>query len=80
MTQLLWEGSQALGVGVAKDNMGYIVVANYNPPGNYQWQFKKNLPTFTQNQIDNVKKQLEESNKGRYQLQRLGRNQGFMNV
>uniref|UniRef100_A0A2S2Q4X9 Golgi-associated plant pathogenesis-related protein 1 n=1 Tax=Sipha flava TaxID=143950 RepID=A0A2S2Q4X9_9HEMI len=56
MTQLLWKSSQKLGVGVAKDDSGYIVVANYDPPGNFKRHFINNLPTFTQSQINDAKK------------------------
>lgn len=55
MTQLLWKTSLQLGVGVAKYPRGqfrYVVVANYNPPGNWRGQFKKNLPDITQQMID----------------------------
>lgn len=62
MTQLLWKTSQKLGVGVAKDNSGYIVVANYNPPGNVKPYFIDNLPTFTESQINSAKKAVKRAN------------------
>ena len=44
-TQVVWKGSQQLGVGVAFANNGRIavVVANYSPPGNYQNRFTDNV-------------------------------------
>lgn len=35
-TQMIWKNTKELGVGIATcPNGGVIVVANYNPPGNY---------------------------------------------
>ncbi|XP_065724862.2 Golgi-associated plant pathogenesis-related protein 1-like [Drosophila suzukii] len=47
-TQLVWKSSTELGVGFAKSGNGIFVVCNYNPPGNYKNQFKKNVahPTY----------------------------------
>ena len=42
-TQLVWVASQKLGLGVARGNGKTIVVANYDPPGNYPGQFQKNV-------------------------------------
>ena len=42
-TQLVWVASQKLGLGVARGNGNTIVVANYDPPGNYPGQFQKNV-------------------------------------
>uniref|UniRef100_A0A336LPQ9 CSON000338 protein n=1 Tax=Culicoides sonorensis TaxID=179676 RepID=A0A336LPQ9_CULSO len=43
-TQVVWKGSRELGVGIAKNSKGQIfVVANYDPAGNYQGQFKENV-------------------------------------
>lgn len=71
MTQLLWQRSLKLGVGVAKSSSGYIVVANYDPPGNYAGIFLKNLPTFTEEQIENAKEAVKEANKRRIKWVRI---------
>lgn len=43
-TQVVWKGSTELGVGLAKNNKNQIfVVANYDPPGNFQGRFKENV-------------------------------------
>ncbi|XP_071096508.1 Golgi-associated plant pathogenesis-related protein 1-like [Haliotis cracherodii] len=43
-TQMVWKGSNELGVGIAKGDDGKIyVVANYLPPGNYTGQFQDNV-------------------------------------
>ena len=44
-TQLVWVASQKLGVGVARRAGKVIVVANYDPPGNYdsRSEFRKNV-------------------------------------
>ncbi|CAF1392433.1 unnamed protein product [Rotaria sp. Silwood1] len=43
-TQVVWRGSQKLGVGVARSSTGAVyVVAQYTPPGNYQGQFQANV-------------------------------------
>lgn len=58
MTQLLWKSSSKLGVGVSKNPNGmfkYIVVANYDPPGNVRGEFKINLPKISQKYINAVK-------------------------
>jgi len=42
-TQLVWSGSAKLGVGVASKHGKVIVVANYDPPGNFRGKFSKNV-------------------------------------
>ena len=44
-TQVVWKGSRRLGVGVGYADNGRkaIVVANYDPPGNYLGQFPQNV-------------------------------------
>lgn len=46
-TQVVWKGSSKVGFGIAtaqKDNMDCIyVVANYDPPGNFENQYTKNV-------------------------------------
>jgi hypothetical protein len=44
-TQVVWKGSQKLGVGFAitGDGKTLYVVAQYSPPGNYQGQFGQNV-------------------------------------
>lgn len=43
-TQVVWKSSRELGVGMAKNSKNQIyVVANYDPPGNYQGQFRENV-------------------------------------
>ncbi|CAF0948842.1 unnamed protein product [Rotaria sp. Silwood1] len=44
-TQVVWKGSTKLGVGIGFGNGGRtaVVVANYNPPGNYMGQFQQNV-------------------------------------
>lgn len=44
-TQVVWRGSKKLGVAKVENNKGQVfVVANYDPPGNYQGQFEQNVP------------------------------------
>lgn len=44
-TQVIWRDSKKLGIAKAENSKGQIfVVANYDPPGNYQGQFKENVP------------------------------------
>lgn len=44
-TQVVWKSSRAMGVGVAQGSNGYTYVAVlYYPPGNYQGQFRANVP------------------------------------
>jgi len=43
-TQVVWDNSKKLGVGVAQREGKVIVVANYDPPGNYRGQYAKNVP------------------------------------
>jgi hypothetical protein len=41
---VVWKNSTELGMGMARDQTGkVIVVANYNPPGNYIGQFTQNV-------------------------------------
>ena len=44
-TQVVWKGSQRLGVGIGFANNGNkaVVVANYDRPGNYLSQFAENV-------------------------------------
>ncbi|XP_051859281.1 Golgi-associated plant pathogenesis-related protein 1 isoform X1 [Drosophila albomicans] len=42
-TQVVWKGSQKLGVGFAKRGDTIFVVCNYDPPGNYMNQFQSNV-------------------------------------
>jgi len=43
-SQVVWKNSKELGMGMAKDQSGkFIVVANYNPPGNYRGQYVQNV-------------------------------------
>ncbi|XP_044250932.2 uncharacterized protein [Drosophila takahashii] len=42
-TQVVWKGSTELGVGFAKRGKTIIVVCNYNPPGNYENEFRRNV-------------------------------------
>lgn len=44
LTQVLWEGSEFLGVGVARNGYYTFVVCNYNPPGNYKGEYAENVP------------------------------------
>ncbi|KAK4872975.1 hypothetical protein RN001_015004 [Aquatica leii] len=43
-TQVVWKESTELGVGFAKVNGKFIVVANYYPPGNVIGSFAQNVP------------------------------------
>ncbi|XP_063240497.1 uncharacterized protein LOC134541189 isoform X2 [Bacillus rossius redtenbacheri] len=44
-TQMIWKGSEELGMGMAKGKNGRtLVVANYNPRGNMIGQFAANVP------------------------------------
>lgn len=50
-SQLIWKGSQKLGIAYAQKNGDVYVVANYDPPGNYHGQFNDNvLPLINNNQ------------------------------
>lgn len=44
-TQVIWKGTQQLGVGIALTNDGksVYVVAQYSPPGNFLGQFQENV-------------------------------------
>lgn len=44
-TQLVWAGSEKLGVGIAfnSDRTKSYVVARYSPPGNYEGQYQDNV-------------------------------------
>lgn len=42
-TQVVWKGSQQLGVGYVRKGGDVYVVANYYPPGNHLGQFKQNV-------------------------------------
>uniref|UniRef100_A0A1B6C4Z3 SCP domain-containing protein n=1 Tax=Clastoptera arizonana TaxID=38151 RepID=A0A1B6C4Z3_9HEMI len=44
LTQVLWAGSEKLGVGVAKNGYYTFVVCNYDPPGNYKGEYAENVP------------------------------------
>ncbi|MCW5801864.1 MAG: hypothetical protein KIT31_05710 [Deltaproteobacteria bacterium] len=45
-TQVVWRGSTQLGCAMSQCNGNDIWVCNYDPPGNYQGEFQKNvLPT-----------------------------------
>lgn len=53
MTQLLWNSSLKMGVGVSLGADGmYYVVANYDPAGNVVGEFMNNLPEITKADID----------------------------
>ena len=43
-TQVVWAGSERLGVGVALDKGKVMVVANYDPPGNVVGRYAENVP------------------------------------
>ncbi|KAK6621336.1 hypothetical protein RUM43_011642 [Polyplax serrata] len=44
-TQMVWRTTRELGMGLAKSNSGLqLIVANYNPPGNYLGTFRVNCP------------------------------------
>merc|ERR1719167_1845114 len=43
-TQIVWKSTTELGVGVASKDGKVIVVANYNPPGNYRGKYTENVP------------------------------------
>jgi len=44
-TQLVWRNSKRVGFGFAKtgNSKGMIVVANYDPAGNYKGQYRANV-------------------------------------
>lgn len=42
-TQVVWEGSTELGVGLATDGYITFVVGQYLPAGNMQGQFEQNV-------------------------------------
>ncbi|KAI5701413.1 hypothetical protein M8J76_003948 [Diaphorina citri] len=44
-TQLIWKGTKAVGIGIAKgDQNRVVVVANYSPAGNVVRYFNENVP------------------------------------
>ena len=43
-TQVVWKASKMLGVGVATHGGRVIVVANYDPPGNFIGRYHENVP------------------------------------
>ena len=43
-TQVVWANTKKLGVGVATRGGKVIVVANYDPPGNYRGCYAQNVP------------------------------------
>ena len=43
-TQIVWASSARLGVGLARKGGKVIVVANYDPPGNYRGRYVENVP------------------------------------
>jgi len=46
-TQLVWRNTTRMGIGKAKasDGKRTVIVANYDPPGNYIGQYTQNIPT-----------------------------------
>lgn len=54
LTQVLWAGSEKLGVGVAKNGYHTFVVCNYNPPGNYKGEYAENVPPIGLVLIDTI--------------------------
>lgn len=42
-TQVVWKNTARLGMGIARKNGTIVVVANYDPPGNYKGQYVKNV-------------------------------------
>jgi len=43
-TQVVWAASTRLGVGLARKEGKVVVVANYDPPGNYRGKYGENVP------------------------------------
>uniref|UniRef100_A0A183TQD3 Golgi-associated plant pathogenesis-related protein 1 n=1 Tax=Schistocephalus solidus TaxID=70667 RepID=A0A183TQD3_SCHSO len=43
---LIWKGTEKVGFGFArsKDKRSAYIVAHYYPPGNYEKDYKKNVP------------------------------------
>lgn len=42
-TQILWNNTTKLGVAFLHKNGGYVVVAAYDPPGNIENKYTKNV-------------------------------------
>ena len=42
-TQVVWKGSQYVGMGIASNGNNYFVVANYFPAGNWDGEYTKNV-------------------------------------
>jgi len=42
-TQVVWKGTQELGLGMATKSGRTVIVATYNPPGNYIGEYTKNV-------------------------------------
>lgn len=44
-TQMVWKSCREVGMGRAKSKTGrQIIVANYNPPGNFVGKYTENVP------------------------------------
>lgn len=47
---MVWKKTTSVGLGIAKGSNGsWIVVANYDPPGNFVGQYAENVPAPTNN-------------------------------
>lgn len=42
-TQVVWKDSKRLGIALVKNNNNTIVVANYDPPGNFIGDYINNV-------------------------------------
>jgi len=42
-TQVVWKGSKEFGIGIARTSDSIYVCGNYDPPGNYEGEFEKNV-------------------------------------
>ncbi|VDL85212.1 unnamed protein product [Schistocephalus solidus] len=52
-TQLIWKATEKVGFGFArsKDKRSAYIVAHYYPPGNYEKDYKKNVPPLERGRV-----------------------------
>ncbi|ODM89020.1 Golgi-associated plant pathogenesis-related protein 1 [Orchesella cincta] len=74
-TAVIWKSTTHLGIGVAYNSRKrwWVVVGNYNPPGNMQGSFPQNVPRLLPaDEIKRIEKErqvAEEKNEGRKELE-----------
>ena len=53
-TQLVWNSTVGVGIGIARDSTRAVIVANFRPPGNVQGLFTKNVFAQKKNDCDSI--------------------------